>query len=278
MRQQTYYMVVFVVAMMCTWLSFAIECNLPVAETAAIQSFFDDFKVAVNAKDAVRVKALSGKTWKHWSMAINDKGVFDAIEILDFKVGATTNVVTKCTVIGDNGRTNSTEVIFEMEKIDGIYSIARMAVPEIDNQNQEFDDAHNVVRQLIEAINSRRLDGVKRLLSFGGSKEFDAELSARGLSWIKASIEEGVMVQKVGSGVSRGGKDVITGRLNVPCAPGGTNVLRKVIFKNGKIDRCAPQEESAEEIRKRVEQEKAEEQRNYENAWQRSTGVHCCSA
>ena len=182
MRQQTYYMFVFVVAMMCTWFSFAkaVECNLPVAETTAIQSFFDDFKVAVNAKDAERVKALSGKMWKHWSVAINDKGVFDAIEILDFKVGATTNVVTKCTVIGDNGRTNSTEVIFEMEKIDGIYSIAKMAVPEIDNKNQEFDDAHNVIRQLIEAINSRRLDVVKSLLSFGGSKEFDAELSARG--------------------------------------------------------------------------------------------------
>ena len=64
--------------------------------------------------------------------------------------------------------------------------------------------------------------------------------------------------------MSREGNDTIIGRIYVPSALGGTNVLRKVLFANGKIDRCAPREESADEIRKRVEQEKTEEQRNYE--------------
>ena len=63
---------------------------------------------------------------------------------------------------------------------------------------------------------------------------------------------------------SRDGKDIITGRLYVPCTPGGTNILRKVVFRDGKIDRAAPREETKEEFLRRFEKEQAERRRQFE--------------
>ena len=247
MKSKLYYLIgiASVTIGMRTFPKCDLEQPFPDSERVAILSFFEDFKEAINAKDAERIKVLSGKTWKHWSRAINDGGVLESIEVLSINADSRTNVVTKCTVVDDGSSTNSMEVIFAMEKSKGVYSIAGMAVPEIDKSNLDFDAAHNVIRQLICAINRRNIDQVKELVSFGDAADFEDELSVRGLAWIKAAIQSGITCPGIGSGVSRVEKDLLVGRIYVPCGLGGTNVLRKVVFKGSKIDRAVMKEGTA---------------------------------
>ena len=155
-----------------------------------------------------------------------------------------TNVVTKITVGRDNNSPRSAEVVFAMNNVGGIYSIAQMTVPGIEKRNQELDDARRSLGQLVVAINGRSIEVVKGLVSFGGAVDFDAELSARGLSWIKEAIDNCVNAPKYNMSASREGRDSVIGRVYVPSVPGGTNVLRKVVFKGVKIDRAAPLEEA----------------------------------
>ena len=127
-----------------------------------------------------------------------------------------------------------------------------------------MDNGIGEIDKLIEAINKRDLDSVKGLVSFGDAADFETELSSRGLSWVKEAIDNRVKAPKYNLSTSREGKDIITGRLYVPCAPGGTNILRKVVFRDGKIDHAAPREETKEEFLRRFEKEKAERRRQYE--------------
>lgn len=230
---------------------------LPEGEQAAIKAFFTEFKDAFNSKDIERVKLMSGDTWDHWSKAI-DEGKFESVEILDVVVDKQTNVFTKCIAVDNKKRTYPAEVVFTMKRDGGRYSIEKMRFPESERRNKVLDNGMDVIRKLIEAINKRDLDSVKDLVSFADAADFEAELSARELLWIKEAIDSGVNAQKYNMSASRDGKDIITGRLYVPCTPGGTNILRKVVFRDGKIDRAAPREGTKEEFLRRFEKEKAE--------------------
>ena len=232
-------------------------------ESAAIKGFFEDFREAFNAKDVERVKKMSGNTWNHWSKAINE-GRFESVEILDITVGNQTNVIAKCVAVDSKNRTYPAEVVFTMKQEDGVYSIEKMRFPESERRSKELDKGMGAIEKLIEAINKRDLDSVKGLVSFGDADDFEAELSSRGLSWIKESIDNGVKAPKFNMSTSRDGRDTITGRLYVPCEPGGTNIKRKVVFKDGKIDRAAPREETKEEFLRRFEKENAERRRQFE--------------
>ena len=241
-----------------------VKCPLPDDEVFAIKAFFNDFKGAVNSKDIELVKKMSGESWLHWSKVI-DNGRLESIEIIEFVADKLTNVVAKCIAVDSKNRSYPAVVVFTIGKVDSKYSITNVRFPEHERRHHEFANAQKTVEQLVSAMNNHDLCAVKGLVSFGDSADFEAELSLRGLLWIKEALGSGTNnVPLAGSGVSREGNDTIIGRIYVPSAPGGTNVLRKVLFANGKIDRCAPREESADEIRKRVEQEKTEEQRNYE--------------
>lgn len=233
-------------------------------EVDAIKAFFGGFKEAFNSKDIERVKKMSGNTWRHWSKAINE-GKFESVEILDIVVGNQTNVITKCIAVDAKNRTYPAEIVFTMKQEGGVYSIEKMRFPEFERRNKELDNGVDVIEELIESINRRDLDSVKGLVSFGDVAGFEAELSARGLSWVIDAIDKRIEVPRVNVGASRDGKDEIIGRLNVPYAPGGTNILRKVIFKNGKIDRAAPSDEAKEEFLKRFEKEKTEMRRRFED-------------
>lgn len=256
---------IVVACIVCACYSAAAEHaqRLPEKESAAIKAFFADFKEAFNAKDVERVKKMSGDTWNHWSKAINE-GRFESVEIQDISVGEQTNVSTKCIAVDSKNRAYPAEVVFTMKQEDGVYSIEKMRFPEAERRSKELDNGMAAIDKLIEAINKRDLDSVKGLVSFGDAADFEAELSSRGLSWIKESIDKGVTAPKFNLSTSRDGRDTITGRLYVPCAPGGTNIMRKVVFKDGKIDRAAPREETKEEFLKRFEKEKAERRRQYE--------------
>lgn len=238
---------------------------LPEEEMSAIKAFFRGFSEALNSKDVERVKRMSGGAWGHFSERIGCKEKILGMEVLDIITDKQTNVVTKTTVGRDKGSPRSAEVIFTIKKVDGVYSIDKMAVPEANKRNLILDDTRRVLEKLAAAINGRSIEAVKGLVTFGETVDFEKELSARKLSWIKEAIDNCVQAPKFNMSASRDGNDTIIGRLYVPCGLGGTNIMRKVVFKDGKIDRAAPREETREEFLGRFEKGKAERRRQLES-------------
>ena len=238
--------------------------RLPEKDSAAIKAFFVDFKDALNAKDIERVKKMSGDAWKQWMETMNDGGRFEALDVLSITTGEQTNAVVKCTVVDRGGKAKTGEVVFAMKCVGGVFSIDKITDPVGEGRKKEFKDACRALMQLTTSINNRSMDSVKAAVSFADAPDFDSELLARGLSWIKEAVDNDIKIAQEGMGVSREGKDIISGRIYVPDVLGGTNILRKVIFKGSKIDRAAPREETKEEFLRRFEKEKAERRRQFE--------------
>ena len=236
----------------------------PAKESTEIAAFFKDFVEALNAKDAERVKKMSGETWKQWVEAMYDGGRFEAFDVLSVAMGEQTNAVVKCKVVDKSGRAKTGEVVFTMKSARGVYSIDRITDPVGESRRKEFKDACYALQQLITSINNRSMESVKAVVTFADAPDFDVELSARGLSWIKEAVDNDVKIAQEGMGVSREGKDIISGRICVPDVLGGTNILRKVIFKGSKIDRAAPREKTKEEILKEFEERRRETRIKYE--------------
>ena len=69
------------------------KCSLSESEVSAIKTFFNDVKEAVNAKDAERVKKMSGETWKQWVEAMADGERFETFDVLNITTGEQTNAV-----------------------------------------------------------------------------------------------------------------------------------------------------------------------------------------
>lgn len=233
------------------------------SEVAEVRTFFCDLIKAFNSKDVKSVKKMTGPVWDEWSDDINGEDKIGAIDILDIAIGGMTNVTTKFTVVGGNKKKRSTEVIFSMRKEAGKYSIMKMAVPAVDKLNLDFDSACDNFATLVGAIKAKDIGKVKEALPFGDAVDFDAELTARGLSWIMDAANSDVVISG-GWGVRRSGKEGFVGHIEIAHEPGGTNVLHEVIFKGMKIDRAAPRKETYEEFCKRIaaEQESARKQYN----------------
>ncbi len=239
--------------------------QFPADDISELRAFFVQFADALNSKDIERIKRMSGGAWEHFSERIDCQEKILGMEVLGVITDKQTNVVTKTTVGRDKGRPRSAEVIFTMKKVDGAYSIDKMTVPEVNKRNQTLDDARCVLVRLAAAINGRSLDAVKGLVSFGDAADFEKELSARELSWIKEAIDNCVQAPMFNMSASREGQDRITGRIYVPCAPDGTNILRMVVFKDGKIDRAASREETKEEHERRIKAKFEERRRQRES-------------
>lgn len=233
-------------------------------DRAAIKNFFEEFSQAFNAKDAERVRKMSGKTWDEWADDINGEEKIREIDILDIATSGTTNVSTKFTVVYGDKKTCSTDVIFTMRKFDGLYFIDKMAVPEVDNMNFELDSAFVVLSRFTAAINEGEWNSVRQMLTFGDVKDFEAELSSRGLTWIKSIIEAGVRIPEGNNMSVQRDSGRMIGYVEIPCGPGGTNVLHEVIFKGLKIDRAAPRRETYEEFCERIKAEQKADRKQYE--------------
>ena len=234
-------------------------------ELSVIKTFFNDFAAALNTKDVNRIKMMSGGAWGHFAERGDCKEKIIGMEVLSVTTDKNTNVITRTTVDSGKGSTHSAEVIFTMKKIDGVYSIDKMSVPEINKRNQTLDDARRSLLSLAVAINGRNFDAVKGLVSFGDAADFEAELSARGLLWIKEAIDNKVRVPVANMSAAREGKDKISGGIYVPSASDGSNIIRKVVFKGCKIDRDASREETKVDINAEFEdrrQQRDVEERN----------------
>ena len=235
--------------------------KLPEFEVAEINKFLRDFTNALNSNDADRIKRMSGGAWAHFSSKLECKEIVEGFEIISVLTDKVTNVVTRATVVDKKGRPYNVDVVFDLNKVEGGYSIDKMRLPESERLHEEFEAANQNFKNLIVAIKAKDIDKVKKALPFGDVADFDAELSARGLSWITDAVNSDVVISG-GWGVRRSGKEGFVGHVEIPSMPGGTNVLHEVIFKGLRIDRAAPRRETKEEFLKRfrVEQESIRKQ------------------
>ena len=234
------------------------------AEKNALESFFRGFKEAFNSRNSDRVRNMSGASARQWLRWMKGKENLDEFEIVECVANSATNVTAKVYVIGGDRGRYAFDAVFAMKKSNGEYSIETMTLPESDRLNQDFDKAAESGARLIKAINDRDMDAVKETVSFGDNQDFEAMLTPRGLSWIKESIDNGVRISRDSMIMSRASKTMLIGQVGVPFALSGTNIMRKVVFKDGKIDRAAPREETKEEFLRRFEKENAERRRQFE--------------
>ena len=57
-------------------------------------------------------------------------------------------------------------------------------------------------------------------------------------------MDGGVRINQLRMKIWRNAAGALIGSVPVPCAPGGTNIVRQVIFRDGKIDRAVQMEGS----------------------------------
>ena len=236
--------------------------QLPGSEVVAIKAFLREFADAVNSNDANRIKRMSGRAWKHFRDKIDCKEKTEGFDIVKISTDGVTNIITRAHVVDTNGKPYSVEVVFDLKKVDGVYSIDKMRLPESERRHEEFETANRNFEKLITAIKGKDVGKVKEALPFGDVADFDAELSARGLSWIRDAANSDVVISG-GWGVRRSGKDGFVGHVEISSKLGGTNVLHEVIFKGLQIDRAVPRQETTEEFRKRTAAERAAARKQY---------------
>lgn len=239
-----------------------VESNLPKAEVVEVEAFFKEFKEAFNAKDAERVRKMSGKTWEKWSENMEENYKIESIDIKAVNKDRMISVTTKTSAIDKNGSARSDEVVFTLGKYAENYAIEKMTVPEVAKRNQSMRDAVSMTKKFVASINNKDLSGVKDALVIGDVLNFETELSARGLSWIKDALSDNAKVRCEGVGWE--GNGCLVGDVYVCSASGGTNVLQRFIFKDGKIDRAAPRPETREERLARIGKEDAEMRKRLE--------------
>ena len=240
--------------------------QLPESEVAEIKKFLNDFAKALNSNDASRIKKMSGGAWGHFRDKVNCKEKADGFDIVKISIDGVTNVITKAKVFDTKGNAYSVDVVFELKKVNGVYSIDKMCLPESERRRAEYDIADENFVKLISAIKKKDIGKVKEALPFGDAGDFDAELTARGLSWIKDAVNSDVTISG-GWGVRRSGKEGFVGHVEIAHEPGGTNVLHEVIFKGLKIDRAAPPKETYEEFSKRFDAEQKAARKEFEEKW-----------
>ena len=235
--------------------------QLQAGEKKAVAEFFKEFSDAYNSKDINKVKAMSGRSSRRWERWMLGEERLVGVKIVDFTFEDELNVVTRVTVAGGQSKRYSFDAVFKMRKDQGVYSIEDMSTPEADNWNQMFERAIESSAKLIRAINTRDIQGVKETLSWEASTDFLHDLSTRGLLWITETIDASLQISQSSMSISVGPKGNLLGRVSVPCATGGTNIVRQVVFKDAKIDRDEPVEDPVEKAKREFDDWKASVQK-----------------
>ena len=222
--------------------------KLPPHEIAALKAFFKDFSTAFNERDFERIKKLSGDTWNQWphdAEAMSDVGEM-RLEFVDAVSDGDIDATVKVSVSGKNGEYGEFETVDTVKKSGGSYVLVRTDIAE------DVKDAMRMMDDLIQAVNARNLDGVRKTLSFGDEPDFEARLAPRDLAWIKAAIDNGAKISKDVKGVGHDKRDGLVGFVDVSDASDGRNVRRRFVFKGAKIDRGLPVREAAKPEKNRV--------------------------
>ena len=101
--------------------------------------------------------------------------------------------------------------------------------------------AVNVSSRFIDAINCRDTKALCASLGVDLWSDLNQVLLDRELQWVKEAMDKGVRIDQVRMNILRNASGCFIGSVLVPCAPGGTNIVRLVTFKDGKIGRAAGQ-------------------------------------
>lgn len=208
-----------------------------VREISSIEIFFDDFVNAYNNHDIERVKLLAGKTAPHWIRWIKGPERMGEVKIVECTTNGTLNVTAKMSVLGGKDELRTFDAVFKMRMIDGSYCIEEMSLPESDGKNLQMIASARTSERLIKCINNGDLIGVKGVLEYDDNADFEIELANRGLIWIKQAIDDRVKILSKGMAIQRMANGELEGCVSVPCAPNGTNIIRKVIIDGEKVCR-----------------------------------------
>lgn len=122
-------------------------------------------------------------------------------------------------------------------------------LPGVDKLNEQL--AVNVSSRFIYAINCRDTKALRASLGVDLWSDLNKALVDRELQWVKETMDKGVRIDQVRMNIWRDASDCFIGSVPVPCAPGGTNVVRFVTFKGGKIDRAVSEIEAKKELERR---------------------------
>ena len=229
-----------------------VQQHLPSSDESEIKSFFCKLRESCNAKDVEEVKRLAGESWRTWVESVNGEERIDSIEVVSISYVNTTNVITRITVLKKSGVSQTEEVWFKLSKTDAGYIVEQMEIPRVAKREIEMKNALDKLRILINAINGHDIALIKSIVSFDDAPQFDNELSARGLWWIKDVIAADVKVPTSGCSVRRKETDDIVGIIQVPCRSEGTsNCTYRVLFEGDKIDRAEPAVDPVSEAMKK---------------------------
>lgn len=215
----------------CTLADKLFECN----RKSFVACFFEEFMKAYNSNDVEKVVKMSGTTSRSWLQALDNNDKIEKIEIENCTLGSTTNVSTRITSISALGKKFSFNVDFSLFETNGEYCIEKMSVPAAENWNKQFNKSRETSEKLIQAINNHDVDQLKKLIYGDVGNDWEKEFSDRGLSWIAEAINDEVKIKKRRMLIQCVHGNEIEGRVPVFCRQEGSNVTRRVIFKDGKI-------------------------------------------
>ena len=205
-----------------------------------IEALFEDLAKAYKSKDVDRIKKIAGNSAERWLRWLDGNEQLGSIVIVTC---STNNAVveSKVTLLGRGDDPYAFDAKFTMSKIDGAYCIENMEVP--DGWNRLFDATVETSSRLIKAINERNLSSVRELLYYCETNDVSVALAERGMLWVKNAIDNGVRISENRMKVQCEGGKYMIGLISVPETPGGTNVVRKVYFRGGLIQKDAMAED-----------------------------------
>ena len=205
-----------------------------------IEALFEDLAKAYKARDVERLKKTAGNSSERWLRWLDGNEELGSIVIVACSADDAV-VRAKVTLLGRGDDPYAFDAKFTMGKINGAYCIEDMEVA--DGWNRLFDATVETSSKLIKAINGRDLSSVRELMYCCETNDVSIVLAERGLHWVKAAIDNGVRIGESRMKVQcEGGKRMI-GLISVPEMPGGTNIMRKVYFRGGRIQRDAMAED-----------------------------------
>ncbi len=215
-------------------------------EASELKMFFKSLGEAYNSGDLERIKKMSGNSAERWLRWHDGEEKLGGVEVVGHLPSDTREVVAKVTLLGRGDDPYSFEAKFTMHKDEGAYRIEDMEL--FDGWNSLFDSTIETSVKLIKAINDCDLNAVRGLFYRCGSNDFTAVLAERGLTWVKEAMDNGVKISERRMKVKGTSGRCMLGCISIPDQDGRTNVVRRIVFVGGKIQRDYMAENSASKM------------------------------
>ena len=204
-------------------------------EASELKMFFKGLVEAYNSGDIERIKKITGNSAERWLRWLDGKERLGGVEVVGCSTDDAREVLAKVTLLGYGDDPHSFEAKIAMRKDEGAYRIEGMELS--DGWNRLFDATIETSEKLIKSINDRDLTAVQGLIYRCGSNDFNAVLAERGLTWVKEAMDNGIKIPERRMKVQGTSGNCMLGQISIPDQNGGTNVMRRIVFVGGKIQR-----------------------------------------